>query len=179
MATIGHVAAGVALGRGAGRGDLLALAVVTAAAVAPDIDFAFDLNHRGPTHSVGFALVVGLVAYLGSRLAGRPDARTIGLLAIAAVGSHIILDLLTAHSPVAVAWPLSTREFVLPVIILPAAPGNDSIFSARGAFLLGLELIWSGALIVFAESWRADARRRRRGQADPIAATTSRTDVHR
>jgi membrane-bound metal-dependent hydrolase YbcI (DUF457 family) len=79
----------------------------------------------------------------------------IGGLAGVAVVTHIALDLLTAHSPVAALWPLSTREFSLPIVVLPAAPTDEALFTSRGMLLVGAELAWSIALVVGA-GWRRD-----------------------
>ena len=149
MATVGHLAAGVALSRASGhRGSPVVALALVAASVAPDLDLLLGINHRGPTHSVGFAAMVGVAAFLAFRLLRDDAAVQIGLLAAAAVGIHILLDLLTAHSPVSIFWPLSRREFVLPVVLLPSAPTGEVLFTLRGLAALAAELAWAAALIL-------------------------------
>ena len=159
MATIGHIAAGIALARGLGTGPPpLTTALIVAAAVVPDVDFLLDLNHRGPTHSIGFAAAVGIGAYALLRLTSTPRPALGAMLAGAAVVTHIGLDLLTAHSPVAVFWPITRAEFVLENPFLPAAPTDEDLFSLRGALSAFLELAWSAGLVAVA--WLPDWNRR-------------------
>ena len=163
MATIGHVAAGVALaGMRSPRPSALFVAVVAAVAMLPDIDFLLPIDHRGPTHSVAFAAVVGVVAAGALRALRRPYAAA-ALLAAAAVMSHIGLDLVTAHAPVKMLWPFSGAEYSLDAVLLPAAPTDDALFTLRGAALLLVEILWSAAIV--AAGWFIGALRRRRGRA--------------
>lgn len=172
MATFGHIAAGVALARAGGAGrDWLVIGTLAIAAVAPDVDLIVGSNHRGPTHSVGFAVVTaGACAAMFSAIR-HPRAMVIGGLAGAAVLTHIALDLLAAQSPVAALWPLSTREFTLPFLVLPAAPTDEALFTTRGVLLVGAELAWSIALVVGA-GWRRD-RTVRGSDASPQEVTQS------
>lgn len=124
------------------------------ASVAPDFDFFLGINHRGPTHSLGFALGLGLLVGLVMQLVHHRRAALIGALAALAVVTHILLDLLTAHAPVAALWPLSRREYALPFLVLPMAPTGDDLVSTRGLLLVGAELAWSVAIIVLA-GWRS------------------------
>ena len=151
MATIGHVAAGIALGRISGDrpSGLLAITVLVAA-LLPDIDFLLRIDHRGPTHSIGLALAAGASAYAGFRVLGRSDPAGAGILSACAVLSHILLDMLTAHQPVAALWPLTRAELSLESTWLPAAPTDAALFTGRGALLLVAELAWSTALILAA-----------------------------
>ncbi len=79
----------------------------------PDIDIVVGLLfksngnafHRGPTHSLLFALTFGYAATLsGKRMPAIPDLgfRTCFLL----IFSHIIADWLLTSSPVSLLWPL-------------------------------------------------------------------------
>lgn len=155
MATIGHLAAGIALARASGdRWPAIATVAVVAAAAAPDLDLLLDLNHRGPTHSIGFAAALGVSYYAVARAMGFRPAGRLGLLAAVAVLTHIALDLATAHSPVAVLWPFWSRELTLPILLLPSAPTDGELMSQRGAILLFAELAWSGAGILVGETRR-------------------------
>ena len=78
-----------------------------AAGMAPDLDFLFG-GHRGPSHGLGTAGLVGIVALLGTRH-GR-----LAVAVAAAYASHTLLDWLgnDVSPPIGVMalWPFS-REF--------------------------------------------------------------------
>jgi inner membrane protein len=81
-------------------------------AVLPDADLLVGA-HSGPTHGVGAAILVGLVAFVFWR--GTPGVRARGALACTlAYGTHILLDWLGSDSsaPIGIMalWPLS-REY--------------------------------------------------------------------
>ncbi|XXF77360.1 metal-dependent hydrolase [Myxococcaceae bacterium GXIMD 01537] len=165
MASIGHIAVGLALGRaeGAGRrrGRLLAGMVLGAAlAMLPDADvIAFKLGipygaawgHRGASHSLVFAAGVAL-AVAGVAGALRGPAARLGLLAFAAVGSHGLLDALTDGGlGAALLWPFSKARLFAPVRPLPVAPIGAGMLSVRGLYVVGVELLcflpfWAYAL---------------------------------
>ncbi|MFB6120171.1 MAG: metal-dependent hydrolase [Halobacteriaceae archaeon] len=99
-------------------------AVVGAAGVValtplPDYDQRLPLvSHRGVTHTVGFALLVGgLLGAAGFYVGSTPDERLalgafsamVGLLAI---GAHLLADVLTPAG-VEPFWPLSGRNYSL------------------------------------------------------------------
>jgi inner membrane protein len=184
-----HTLAGIAIGdvlyrKRWGRG---ALAVVAAAANAPDLDVAlyawggrdaYVFEHRGPSHGVlGVAvltLLIGAVARFAWR--GGPPLRTCLAMATLGLLSHIALDVPTAWGT-CVASPLSTERvaldwvFIIDVLIW-AALAVPFIFKARGweprrASGLGLALL--GIYLAFAgvvhEAVRASIAR----QADEIA----------
>ncbi len=132
MAVVAHVAAGAAIGRAAlwwgtknpsDRSRPLAAAplLLTFAAFSmlPDADglaaavgwteSAYPF-HRGPTHSLLFAMVWGVFYGVWSWLVKRRLARTsagLGLLAALCVASHGVLDLACEHSTYGVDlfWP--------------------------------------------------------------------------
>ena len=148
MATVGHIAAGIAIAQaGGGRRDYLAVAVVTAASVSPDIDLVFGINHRGPTHSIGFAAIVALVVALVLRLSSHPTPRGTAILCFVAVLSHIALDFLTVSSPIAALWPITSVEFKFAHPILPSVPLDDRIATLRGLVNAATEMAWSAMLI--------------------------------
>jgi inner membrane protein len=151
VATFGHIAAGLAIGQaGATRPGWVATLAIVVAAILPDVDLLLDVNHRGPTHSIGFAALVGLVAFGVLRIRGERSAVVIGVLCALATLSHVVLDLLTAPSPVAVFWPLSGREFGLSEPPLPAAPTDESLLTVRGLALVAGEAAWSVAVVLVA-----------------------------
>jgi hypothetical protein len=123
---VGHVIAGVTVGwliAGSpkvpdtlGREALL----FGALAALPDIDLLFGA-HSGPTHGLGAALVVGIVAGLVQRVRmRRPGTTGLSPLALAAAcsaayGSHAFLDWLgTDTSPpigIMALWPFSDAHY--------------------------------------------------------------------
>jgi inner membrane protein len=164
MASLGHVAVGLAAarlyaGRDATRRALgrASLALVTLS-LLPDADvigFAFGvrygdpLGHRGASHSVAFALALGLVAALAARRDGLPARRTALAVALV-VGSHGLLDALTDGGyGVATLWPLSARRYFAPWQPIPVAPIGRGMLSAEGARVLFFEAAWFSPLLVF------------------------------
>lgn len=115
---LGGIAAGAAVSGRVGWGSLVCFAAL---GVMPDADFLLPIPHRGPTHSLGSALLVFLVAWptlTWWRPAGWKGISAVRLaLAIAAAwGSHTLLDWLGADSStprgVMALWPLTTTYFV-------------------------------------------------------------------
>jgi len=124
MATLGHVAVGVvaARWRASQRGAppiALSMLGLSTLSVLPDADVvAFTLGipyphpfgHRGLTHSLLFAVFVGLLVALGLRLRHRPvllDA----LLATVVVASHGVLDAMTTGGlGIEFFWPFDTQR---------------------------------------------------------------------
>ena len=109
MASIGHVAIGLAAARWAGRrapvGDLLSGSkwFWSALSLLPDADvigfsfgvrYADEWGHRGATHSLVFGAAVGALIGLLAPLVGAPRLRT-GVLAALVLISHPLLDALT------------------------------------------------------------------------------------
>ena len=86
------------------------VATLAIAGAVPDVDFLLPIQHRGPTHSLGAAVLVFAAA-----VAVTGKFRT--ALAIgAAYASHVLLDWLGADSSsphgLMALWPLSTTYYV-------------------------------------------------------------------
>jgi inner membrane protein len=180
MASIGHVAVGLAAGRlyaGSGSSARLAgaMAVFSALSLLPDADvvgFAFGVRysapfgHRGASHSLACAALVGLLAGLAASRFGESNRRSrafvrAALYSTAVVASHGLLDMLTDGGlGVALLWPLSTERFFAPWRPIPVAPIGMGFFSARGMRVAAAELVYSVPLAVYA-LWPAPAPRRR------------------
>jgi inner membrane protein len=85
----------------------------------PDIDLLVGV-HRGPTHSIGAALIVGIAA--GALGYFRGDSRlpwatmTFAMACAAAFGSHVLLDWLSSDTsaPIGIMalWPLDHTYYV-------------------------------------------------------------------
>lgn len=151
-----HAVAPLALGLGLGRAAvprrLLAAGVVAAA--LPDLDvvtfyfgipYSADLGHRGFTHSLLVAALVGLAGAAGHRLLGSGFARAF-LFLFSATASHGALDAFTNGGlGVAFLWPWSGERFWAPdaLRVVEASPISVGRFlSARGLTVLGSELCW-------------------------------------
>ncbi|HEV2595677.1 MAG TPA: metal-dependent hydrolase [Sphingomicrobium sp.] len=161
MATIvSHAAVPLAIAVGLGGRRIprtLALAGV-AASMLPDADVIFfrfgatydsSWAHRGFTHSVGFAIIMGLVAVLLFWRARRPVFVFV-FVAFASV-SHGLLDMLTngGHG-VAILWPASTQRYFFdwrPIEVSPLAAARFVHRAVRIAFSEFL-WIWVPATIV-------------------------------
>ncbi len=88
-------------------------AYITCLANLPDLDVLIGLLvngngaslHRGPTHSLLFALAAGYLASQSWRLWRRIPRFGPGLC-ISLVLSHVVADMLLTSSPVSLLWPL-------------------------------------------------------------------------
>jgi inner membrane protein len=149
---ISHAAVPLALGIGLGEERVpraLMLAGV-AAAMVPDADvilFRFGATydspwaHRGFSHSLGFAILLGLIAVPLFRKA-IPPMVAFAFVAFAAV-SHGLLDMLTngGHG-IAILWPASDQRYFFewrPIQVSPLAAGR---FATRAARIARTEFLW-------------------------------------
>jgi inner membrane protein len=118
----------------------------------PDLDvLAFRLNvayssslgHRGASHSVAFALVLGALA-----AACAPHLRSSRVIAFAFVGlaaaSHGLLDMFTNGGlGVAMWWPLSSERLFVSWRVIEASPLSlRRVFSEKGLAVVQSELLW-------------------------------------
>ena len=117
---VGHALGGIAAGwlvqpAGSSSGEHGIRATVTfaALAVAPDLDLLVG-RHRGPTHSLGATLLVGVLAWLVLRRHSAAAAR-LALACAAAYGSHVLLDLCGADTSLpyglTALWPFSSAYY--------------------------------------------------------------------
>lgn len=134
-----------------------------ALAALPDIDaigFRFGVpydapwGHRGLTHSLAAALVVGgVVAWLMSRNseAGRERVMLATYL-ILAIASHGVLDMMTTGGlGVAILAPIDEGRYFLPWRPIAVSPISvRRFFTVRGLAILGNEALWVGlpALVI-------------------------------
>lgn len=138
-------------------GRLLALACL--ASILPDADviafsygisYADIMGHRGFTHSIGFALIIGLAASLFYRLLRAGPVVTFLVIAASTL-SHALLDAMTNGGlGVAMFWPISETRYFLPWQPIEVSPiGIARFLSPRGADVLMSELIWIGIPAIF------------------------------
>jgi inner membrane protein len=155
MSALGHVAVGVATARllspSGTPSDVLAsrMAALSTLALLPDLDFLIPavgpstgpFAHRGASHSLVAAMVVGLIIAVAIKAWGGRRAIMWGIVATAVVASHPILDLFSdTDLGVALLWPLSNARFLAPWHILPNPPW-PGVFSPFGLRQLGLEVM--------------------------------------
>ena len=151
-----------ALALGSARVPPKMLLVGMLAAVLPDADglahllgagplYGSWLGHRGFTHTLLFALLMGVAGLWLCRLwKGKPWQGFVWLLACTL--SHPLLDMMTSGGAGIALWaPFSTeREFApwRPVRVSPLAPSQ--LLSSRGAAVLLSELqyIWMPLLLI-------------------------------
>ena len=154
MSTVGHLFVGAAAGRYAlpsksGARRLVFAALLIGVAIAPDLDLtvlpaigvpdSLTLGHRGATHSLVATLSISLIVALLARASGLPMRRA-AIGAILAIGSHAVLDTLSAGPGVAWLWPFTSAR--LPTFpVLPMAPFNDNLFSVSGLVMLLAEVV--------------------------------------
>jgi inner membrane protein len=160
MAGLGHIAVGLAAGRAyptrgeSARKAMLAFSVI---AMWPDADvIAFALGipygapfgHRGATHSLTAALLVGLASGLVARWRALPIGRTMAFVTAVAV-SHPLLDTLTFGGGYGceLLWPFSTERFWAPLRFIPIAPIGLGMLSPRGLVVSAAEML------LFAPFW--------------------------
>jgi inner membrane protein len=150
---ISHVAVPLAIGLGLGRRKisehLLCAGVV--ASVIPDadvigfkfgIEYASQFGHRGFTHSICFALLLGLVALLAHK---KLDCTRISafLFVSFCAASHALLDALTDGGlGVALFWPYDNARFFFPWTGIEVSAIGRGFFSMRSLSVLASEFIW-------------------------------------
>jgi len=128
--------------------------------VLPDIDVvAFRLGiaysdpfgHRGATHSLVFALAVGVAAaVLAYRRFGSSFVR-LAVFCFVVIATHPLLDALTDGGlGVELFWPLSTRRFFAPFRFIPVAPIGARFLSAAGLNVALTELVYFAPVFAIA-----------------------------
>ena len=176
--TVGHALCGISclLGvSGANPGRPIPLTLRSAAlfmllANLPDIDFlvgyivAQDPNafHQGPTHSLLFAMVAGLLAGFAWRK--QLGLRLASVAFTAAVLSHDVVDILTGpilgfvRSPgLALLWPFSTEKISAPFTLFPGILHLTfgELVSWHNMTAIAFELAVFIPIIVLLYKWKA------------------------
>jgi membrane-bound metal-dependent hydrolase YbcI (DUF457 family) len=139
---IGHALGGLA------AGALIAkparwrhLAFFALAGALADIDFLLPIRHRGPTHSLGVAvLVLAAALAAGSRL-------RVALAIAAAYASHVFLDWVSADTStprgLMALWPLSSAYYISSLEVFRAIDRRYWLpgFWSRNAIAVAWELL--------------------------------------
>lgn len=142
--------------------------ITVAAALAPDLDFVFKAFglavHQGASHSVGAALIAGVVVAGTAALARWPRPGALGLAAFLGWISHVFLDLLNldTHPPIGVLalWPFADGHYKVPwPIFMDIGRTLEWITVRRNTIALAWEAALLSPLLVLA--WRLRTRPRR------------------
>ncbi|MFZ5895199.1 MAG: metal-dependent hydrolase [Myxococcota bacterium] len=161
MASLGHVAVGMAAARASGRvrHKVWLAVLLSAVSLLPDADvigFAFGVRygapwgHRGATHSFVFALLVALVVSQAASLFGVSKLRLF-VIAACVAASHGLLDALTdGGRGIALLWPFTTKRYFAPWRPIPVAPIGLRFLSPRGIFVAVAELVLFAPLFLYA-----------------------------
>lgn len=129
---------------------LLALGVL--ATILPDCDvvafklgiaYANEFGHRGASHSLLFALVLGLFA-CGIAPWLNAKRSTAFLFVGFCTASHGLLDMFTNGGlGIAFFWPYTHHRYFFPWQMIEVSPiGVRNAFSARGLAVIRSELFW-------------------------------------
>jgi inner membrane protein len=144
MASLGHIAVGVAAARAhEGRFHWKAAVALSTFSMVPDLDviafkfgipYAAPFGHRGATHSIAFAVLMGVAAFAVTR--SWKSTLVLGLTVL----THPLLDMLTDGGlGCALFWPVTPARFFFPWTPLPVAPLGSGMLSARGLHVLLVE----------------------------------------
>ncbi|MFC4405821.1 metal-dependent hydrolase [Haloarchaeobius iranensis] len=129
---------------------LLGGAAMLALAPLPDYDLRVPfVEHRGPTHTLAFALLVGGVLG-GASYASAPtlglDPRVAGLAGVVVgtygIVAHLVGDVLTPAG-IAPFWPVSSRNYSLSVTRADSTVANTALL-ALGVVLTVVAAIVGG-----------------------------------
>ncbi len=130
-----------------GHGDIAIVGglVCVMLSTLPDYDHRLPLvEHRGPTHTVAFALLVGaglaaLTAVLvdsGSAFVGASVVSFAFLVGVVSIGSHLLVDALTPMG-IRPFWPLSRRRYSLQLTTAANPIANYGLFGLGVAAVVG------------------------------------------
>lgn len=150
---ISHIAVPLAIGLGLGKRKisehLLCAGVV--ASVIPDadvigfkfgIEYASQFGHRGFTHSICFALLLGLLSVLAHRKLDCTRLSAFLFVSLCAA-SHALLDALTDGGlGVALFWPYDNSRFFFPWTGIEVSAIGRGFFSMRSLSVLASEFRW-------------------------------------
>jgi inner membrane protein len=105
------------------------------------VQYGDPWGHRGATHSLTFAIAIGLVVGLVARRFHRPLLQTT-CLASAVLASHAVLDTMTDGGlGCALLWPFDLTRYFAPWRPIPVAPIGLAFLSLAGVFIALTELV--------------------------------------
>lgn len=163
MASIGHIALGLAAGRAFDADPARsrkAMIFFSLFSLWPDLDvigFPFGISyghafgHRGATHSIIVAFLVAWIARLLAPRWGLSKNRT--ALFVLFVGlSHPLLDTMSYGGGLgcALLWPFSVERFWAPLRFIPIAPIGFGLFTGIGLYVMAIETVLFAPLWLYA-----------------------------
>lgn len=162
MASLGHVAVGMAAARAAtapGKSPVALMIGLSLLSLLPDADvigfrfgvaYADAFGHRGASHSLLFAVVVGVACGSVIPFGGLSRARRVALCVLV-LCTHGLLDTLTDGGlGAALGWPWSLHRFFAPWRPIPVAPIGRRLLSVWGARVMATELVLFLPLLLYA-----------------------------
>jgi inner membrane protein len=164
------------------------LALYLLGANAADLDFIPGMlvgepgrYHHGPSHSLGFAILFGLVVSLAILFLRLGDVIRKSIIFLLLYFSHVILDYFSTDTSlpygVPLLWPLSAGYYIAPFAFLPdvqRAPSSGmefiaSVFSLHNLWAVTVESLMFIPLFFMLLVWNPRPRR-----AVPPSAAQSR-----
>ncbi len=125
-------------------------------AFALGIPYESPFGHRGFTHSIAFALVIGVLC-LPLKSVIRASALAVFSISFISCISHALLDALTNGGlGVAIMWPFDDQRWFLPFRPIQVSPiGVQAFFSERGLRVIMSEIVWVflPVLLLISFSW--------------------------
>lgn len=114
---VGHALGGVAIGLLATSSPRWRMLVACAVAAAlADADFLLPMRHRGVSHSLGAAVLVGALAFTWLKFLDVRDATRLSVVIVLAYGTHVLFDWLGADTSaprgLMALWPFSSAFFI-------------------------------------------------------------------
>jgi len=122
------------------------------------IEYGSMFGHRGITHSLAFAILVGLAVPTLFFSSAQIPKWTLALYFAAVTVSHPLLDMLTNGGlGVALFAPFSNERFFFPWRPIEVSPIGAGFFSERGLSVVASEAlwIWVPSILIVAVSWLA------------------------
>lgn len=177
MASLGHIAVGLAAARfhsasSSGRTTWWPAVLLPALSFLPDLDvvaffgerpYGSAWGHRGASHSIVAALLVGAAVGLLARLNKWGSFTRVAALVGTVVGSHAVLDMLTnGGGGIMWLWPLSSDRFFAPWNPIPVSPIGLNYISRYGLTVALTELVYFSPLLLYAVWPRRRVPRRQR-----------------
>lgn len=150
---LSHALVPLSLGIGLGQERIPRNLLLTGvfASMLPDLDvlgfklgvsYGAELGHRGASHSLFFALIVGFLVSLAWRTFQRERWICFSFTSFACA-SHGLLDTLTNGGlGAALFWPFSPVRVFAPVRVIQVSPIGSHFFSERALPVLASEFIW-------------------------------------
>ncbi len=175
---VGHTLAGLAIWAATERSKSLSLkdmlngrhlgwaALCVTASNIPDADFISitrsglefsGKHHHGVTHSIGFAVGLGVMVWVWGKIRKSEFAGRAATLTTFCYAIHIVMDLFNVDTyPVngiglPALWPLTDTYFIAPLF---SGASRADILSFHNVVAVGLEVLIYGSILLASLMWR-------------------------